>query len=445
MSAFDKVIGYEDIKSELLRFADVLKDTKKYSRLGVTPPTGILIYGVPGLGKTLMANCFIEETGYKSFVIRKEKPNGGFVKYIKEVYEEAKRAAPSIVFLDDMDKFSNEDERHTNTEEYVTIQSCIDDCKGSNVFTIATINDKYLIPPSLLRAGRFDEIIVVEPPEGRDAELMIEYFLKQKKTVGDIDYKELAMIFDGRSCAELETVINHAGVYAGYADRKYISKEDIVKAFLRLEFEAPECSLPLNRDDQIKSAIHESGHTIVSEILNPGSVSLVSIYGHLGANGGITKYYRSKNSRLSKTIQEQKVISSLGGKAAIEMILGEQDIGCFGDVGKVFNDVEFMLDDCCSQGFSSFARGDSSHYVGENKDRMIISEVERYYRIAKQIIVENRDFLEEIEKALLDKKTLTHRDIEEIKESVSMKRKKEPGIYEELDCKYRKALIPGIT
>ena len=109
MSEFEKIIGYEDIKAELARFASVLKEPERYSKLGVTTPSGILLYGEPGLGKTLMAKCFIAETGCKVFTLRKEKPNGDFVNQIKETFEAAKKDSDgvTIIFLDDMDKFAN--------------------------------------------------------------------------------------------------------------------------------------------------------------------------------------------------------------------------------------------------------------------------------------------------------------------------------------------------
>lgn len=138
MREFDKVIGYEDAKIEMKRFCDVLRNPEKYRKLGVTMPSGILVYGDPGVGKTLMAKCFIEESGCKVFVLRKEKPNGDFVHEIKDTFERAKEERLAIVFLDDMDKFANEDNQHCNAEEYITVQSCIDDCKGYGVFTLAT-------------------------------------------------------------------------------------------------------------------------------------------------------------------------------------------------------------------------------------------------------------------------------------------------------------------
>ena len=130
MSAFDKVIGYENIKAELIRYCDVLKNREKYNRLGVQLPRGILLDGDPGLGKTLMAKCFIEECGLKYYLIRKDKPDGAFVDEIRSTFEKAKSDPIAIVFLDDMDKFANEDSNHRDAEEYVAVQAGIDEVKN---------------------------------------------------------------------------------------------------------------------------------------------------------------------------------------------------------------------------------------------------------------------------------------------------------------------------
>ena len=142
MSEFDKIIGYESIKFELKRVCDVLRDFEKYESFGVQQPTGIMLYGEAGLGKTLMAKSFIKESGWNSFICRKDKPNGDFVKEIKNIYKKAEENQPAIVFLDDMDKFSNEDDNHRNSDEFITIQSCIDEMKGKKIFTLATANSK---------------------------------------------------------------------------------------------------------------------------------------------------------------------------------------------------------------------------------------------------------------------------------------------------------------
>ena len=148
MSAFDKIIGYEEIKRDLIRMADTLKNREAYEHLGASAPMGLLLHGEPGVGKSLMAECLIEESGRKAFVCRKTQTNEKFVETIKEVFDQAAQNAPSIVFLDDMDKFANDDEDHCNSEEYVTVQSCIDEVKNKEVFVLATVNEMRCLPRS---------------------------------------------------------------------------------------------------------------------------------------------------------------------------------------------------------------------------------------------------------------------------------------------------------
>lgn len=415
MSEFDKVIGYEDVKMELKRFCDVLRNPEKYRKLGVTTPSGILLYGEPGVGKTLIAKCFIEESGCKVFVIRKEKPNGDFVNEVKETFEKAKTESPAIVFLDDMDKFANEDDQHRNAEEYVTVQSCIDDCKGCGVFTLATANDKYCLPDSLLRAGRFDKVIEMKPPKGTDARRIIEYFLSKKQFMGNLDVEEIARLMDGHSCAELENVINEAGIYAAFEDRGKIHQKDVVKACMRMIFGTPEYTGEEDAEITGKIALHEAGHAVVAEVLEPGSVSLVSVCRHTGADEGLTKIKKSDGYILSKTLQEYDVMCGLGGKAATEAVYGDADMGCNADMHRVFDLVSNFVDNNCAYGFEAFEGVNSSEHLLKKKDMMIASELERLYRQAKKIIIENRDFLDAVTRELVEKKTITYRDMQGIR------------------------------
>lgn len=165
MKAFDKIIGYASLKQELMQISDTLKNRQFYDKLG-SPPQGAAALRRAGVGKSLMASAVIEESGRPVFRCRKDEPNGDFVKKIKATFEKAAENAPSIVFLDDMDKFANGDEKHPDAEEYVTVQSCIDEIKGKEVFVLATANDTDCLPESLLRAGRFDRTIEVGLPWG---------------------------------------------------------------------------------------------------------------------------------------------------------------------------------------------------------------------------------------------------------------------------------------
>ena len=239
MDHFTKVIGYDHIKNELERIIDVINNKSKYEKLGVTIPKGLLLYGEPGLGKSLTAKCFVDSLNVNKYIIRKNKPDGEFVNQIRETINEAIEKAPSVVLLDDIDKFSNGDQEHRNTDEFIVVQTLIDDAKDKDVYFIATANEIGDMPKSLLRAGRFDTNIEFDYPTVEDAKLIIEHYLENKVVAKDVDSEEIAKIITGKSCAVLETVMNEAGLYAGYNNKKEISMDDIIDALLRVIYDSP--------------------------------------------------------------------------------------------------------------------------------------------------------------------------------------------------------------
>lgn len=418
MKQFDQIIGYEDIKRELYRICDTMKNPEKYKKLGVTTPRGLLLCGEPGIGKTMMAMAFIEESGRKSYTIRKNKSDGDFVDVITETFEEAKKNAPSIVLLDDMDKFANEDVLHRDAEEYVTVQSCIDDCKNFEVFVIATVNNERHLPDSLRRAGRFDTQIELYKPRRGDEVKIVDYFLKQKKLVGKVDAREIARLLSGRTCAELEKVINEAGIYAGYAGKDFIEHEDIVKACKRLIFDAPECEDETGIKVSRAVAVHEAGHAVVMEILDPGTVSLVSVSVHAGESRGITSRRMSDDYEVTKEFLEHEVIGLLAGKAAAEVVLGIVDTGCNDDLERAYQNVTELAEDLCAYGFDTHTAHNSSQHLLETRDCLVAHEMNRYYQEAKRLIAENREMVNRFTEELLARKTLTWNDIRKIKESM---------------------------
>lgn len=415
MNEFDKIIGYDDVKEELIRVCDVITDTEKYAALGVAPMGGLLLDGDPGLGKTLMANCFIKASGRKAFVCRKNKPDGEFVNEIKRVFAEAVENAPSIVFLDDMDKFANEDDYHRNAEEYVTVQSCIDDVKGKNVFVVATTNGTRNLPDSLLRAGRFDTIIEVQAPEGKDAENIVRHYLSQKKFVAEVNAEDVARLLRGKSCAELESVINIAGQYAGYANKEKIDMDDITRACLRVIYKAPESSKPHDPVVLERSAYHEAGHAVVAEVFRSGSVDLVSVRRNTGDVGGLTVTGLSDDYWISKTRMEERIAVTLAGKAATEIVFGESDTGVNDDLHRAFDIAERFADHFCSYGFGYWIGHDNSQALRARKEERMIADMDNLYARSKKIIIEHRGFLDAIARRLCEKDTLIGTEIREIR------------------------------
>lgn len=421
MSKFDMIIGYGAVKKELRQIADTLKNRESYEKLGVSSPRGLLLHGEPGVGKSLMASAVIEASGRQVFVCRKDQPNGDFVKHIKETFDKAIENAPSIVLLDDMDKFANGDERHPDAEEYVTVQSCIDNAKGKEVFVLATVNNMHCLPKSLHRAGRFDRVIEIEAPRGKDALAVISHYLKNKKVVADVDAKTIARIMDGRSCAELETVINEAGLYAGYKREESITMDHLLEACLRTVYNVPAVA----DDDEeetdencagMQIVYHEAGHAVISEILCPGCVTLVSAYKRNGSSGGFTDYYYD-GSYDPLYWAKSRIVAGLGGVAANEQRFGAFDVGGSSDLEHAFWRVKDLAVKQCINGFHlySYGFGRDSEQLQTAQEHVISGEVERYYRKAKEILTLNAEYFEKVAAALAQKKLLSAADMQKIK------------------------------
>ncbi len=425
MKEFGRIIGYTSEKKELEQIADCLKNSDVYKNLGVNAPCGLLLYGEPGVGKTLMSECLIKASGRKAFVCRKNKPNGEFINEITKTFEQAKKNAPSIVFLDDMDKFANEDDRHRDAEEYVTVQSCIDDLKGKDVFVLATVNEIRRLPRSLYRAGRFDRRIEINAPRGSDALEIISHYLEGKSLADNIDRQYIARLMEGDSCAKLETLINEAGIYAGYDRAEKITMEHFMRAYLRNTYG---CDIDDDDDDDFcseeritQSVMHEAGHAVASEVLYPGSVTLISVSASEGSpKGGFTSY-SNINSLIPFDYAKIRAICSLAGAAAIEQKFGVTGSGASRDFSQAFGAVRQMIEDDCICGFnlheSPFRNSES---LDSRIEHATSAKIEEFYRKAKEILALNGEFLEKLSSALSKKRLLTAPEIQAIRNECSI-------------------------
>jgi len=420
MSAFDQIIGYENIKEELKWYSDILKNPKNYEKLGVSGPSGLLLYGDPGVGKSMMAKALISESGCKAYTLRKNLPNGDFVKEIKRVFDEAAENAPSIVLLDDVDKFANCDYSHTDAEEYVTIQACMDECKGKNVFVVATANDRFYLPDSLLRPGRFDKRIEVGLPNREEAEQIIDYYLKNKAIDKDVDSKEVSRLIAGNSCAVLENVINEAGIMAAYKKKKLIRREDIINACIRYICEAPLVSEIKNFENAELIALHEAGHVVAAEILQPGSVGVAYLGNSDGNIRGFAVIQKKEGYSYCLDGEEFDILHALGGKAAVEVIRGKRDVGCTSDMKAVFLKVRNLVERECAFGMEGYIfRNMPSDISLSRTEEIVLREVKRYYDQTRSIIAENRLFVGAVTAALLEKRIVTGKEIEVIRRSLT--------------------------
>lgn len=420
MRAFEKVIGYESIKSELMQICDMLHNKSRYEFLGAKLPNGALLYGAPGLGKSLLAKSFIEESGLNFFTIRRNQGSDKFVEKITEVFEEAKQNAPCIIFLDDMDKFANEDDSHRDAKEYVAIQAGIDEVKDSGVFVLATVNDINKLPDSLLRCGRFDRKIEVLIPTQEDSYEIIKHFLKNKRISDHINLDDITKMIRYNSCAELETVLNEAAINAGYAKRDSISMNDIIKAVLRMEYNSPDTYTKTSYEDLRKVAVHEAGHLVACEVLSPGSVGLSSIRANSSGDkvGFINKCKELDNRR-------HHIIVSLAGKVATELYYSETCAnGCYSDIRKAYNEIRAGLanNGTCGLGMIDISswKFEMSENMSARNEAVVHAELEKYMFKTRDILLKNKEFLEKTIEALLEKETLLHSDIKAIRESVKI-------------------------
>ena len=421
MSAFDKIIGYQTIKEELLQICDMIHNREIYENLGAKLPQGILLYGDPGLGKSLMAKSFITESGLPAYIVRRDKGSDDFIGKITDTFEKAKKNAPAIVLLDDMDKFANEDDRHIDAEEYVAVQAGIDEVKGCNVFVFATVNEIRKLPRSLIRSGRFDRKIEVNSPTDRDAEEIIKYYLAEKKVSDNVNMDDLVKMVSYGSCAELETILNEAAIGAAYARKEKIEMDDLVKSVLRMQYDAPDNFTKKSSDALKEIALHEAGHLVVSEILTPGSVGLASLRtaGRDSTGGFIHRC-------MPVTRRAHHILISLAGKAAVELYYsGVCASGCQSDIRKAADNIRDAISESGTGGFgmidvANHRFPESSESFNSRNESVVHAELERYMFKAREILIKNRDFLEKAAQMLSEKETLLYSDIRKLRESIKI-------------------------
>lgn len=420
MSEFDGIIGYDGIKTEMNRILDMMHHPEEYRKLGAALPHGLLLYGEPGTGKTTLGKAFIAESGRKAYVLRRNGGDENFPEAIGAAFAMAKENAPAIVFLDDMDKFANEDEDHPDAPEYVALQAAVDEAKDADVFVVGTVNNMHKLPCSLTRAGRFDRVLEVPTPSPEDAAKIVAYYFSKKRVDENVDLEDVGKMINYRSCAELENIANLAAIRAGAARKESIGTEDILSAVLEEQYETGENdyeSTP-EEEERRRVAFHEGGHLIMAEILSPGSVGLVSV--STTCCGGFVHLYRGLKRRA------HNVLTALASKAAVEMYYPDPvAAGCMEDIDTAAQLIREGISSTASSGFAMLdvttrRFPESSESFLERNETVVQAELERYYRMARDIVYRNRAFLEKTVDALMEKNALLASEIRAIRESVTI-------------------------
>ena len=409
MSAFDRIIGYDYIKTELMQISDMIHHPEVYAALAAKLPQGLLLSGEPGLGKTLMATALMEDSGLPSFTVRRSQSEDEFLKQLAHTFDEAAEAAPSMLLLDDMDKFSSDE---FSTAAFTTVQSCIDKVREKRVFVIATVNNVKEIPDSLLRCGRFDRQIEVQRPNCTDGEQIIRRYLSGKAPVPDISLSDLTQLLSRSSCVQVESALNESAIYAAYERSGSITRAHLVRAVLKTIHHVPPEAYPVSGEECRKVAFHEAGHTAMMELVAPGSAAFATLlYSPTSACCyGFVHLNRSLGRRAN-------ILVRLAGKAACELQYGRMAPGCNSDIRNTAKLIREKTEELGGSGMLgvnvSGRYGDSEVSLLE-RETIVRAELERYLFEAKEMLAAHRQMVQELAEALLEKQTLLYSEIQAI-------------------------------
>lgn len=409
MSAFDRIIGYDHIKAELMQISDMIHHPEVYAALDAKLPQGLLLSGAPGLGKTLMATALMEDSGLLCFTVRRSQAEDEFLKQLAHTFDEAAEAAPSMLLLDDMDKFSSDE---FSTAAFTAVQSCIDKVQEKQVFVIATVNNVKELPDSLLRCGRFDRQIEVQRPNCTDGEQIIRRYLSGKAPVPDISLSDLTQLLSYSSCAQVESALNEAAIYAAYERSNSVTRAHLIRAVLKTIHHVPSEVYPVSKEECRKVAFHEAGHTAMMELVTPGSAAFATLlYSPASAYCyGFVHLNRSLGRRAN-------ILVRLAGKAACELQYGRMAPGCNSDIRNAAKLIREKAEELGSNGMLgvnvSGRYGDSEAGLLE-RETIVRAELERYLFEAKEMLASHRQMVQELAEALLEKQTLLHSEIQAI-------------------------------
>lgn len=411
-SAFDRIVGYEGIKEELQQIIDMMLNPSIYKRLGAKLPHGILLIGQAGTGKTTLCEAFIEEAQTYSITLRKNSSDGDFVEKITKAFQDAKEKETAIILLDDLDKFANEDENHSDADEYVAVQSGIDSVKDNNVLVLATVNNPRKLPKSLIRAGRFDREIKMPMPTDREAEKILEYYMADKEIDPTVNKEDIVKMVGGNVAAVMESIINNAAIMAGAERCEQIRMKHIVNAVLRRQYNCADDKAIVDAEELEMRALHEAGHATVALALGE-DVGFVSI-------ADSEQYESGGFIHMAKPIKRRPndVMICLAGKAACELYLPHTASGCSNDLMRAMTMLMRGITDNGTSGLFLLDGGElGCSSFDKLQETAVKAALERYLSESRDILLAERKLLVALKNALMDKKTLLYSDIKKLVEA----------------------------
>ncbi|OUQ28067.1 cell division protein FtsH [Lachnoclostridium sp. An131] len=440
-TTFKDVAGLQEEKEELKEIVDFLKLPEKYVRVGARIPKGVLLEGPPGTGKTLLAKAVAGEAGVPFFSISGSDFVEMFVgvgaSRVRDLFADAKRNHPCIVFIDEIDAVARRrgsgmggghDEREQTLNQLLVEMDGFGVNEG--IIVMAATNRVDILDPAILRPGRFDRKIVVGRPDVRGREEILQVHAKNKPLSEDVDLKQIAQTTAGMTGADLENLLNEAAIFAAKDDRPYIVQEDIRKSFVKVGIGAEKKSRVVSEKEKRITAYHEAGHAILFHVLpDVGPVYSVSIIPTGIGAAGYTMPLPEKDEMFNtKGRMLQDIEVSLGGRIAEELVFDDITTGASQDIKQATRVARAMVtkygmsDELGLVSYDSdeevFIGRDFGHTKGYGEDvaGKIDAEIKRIvdecYEKAKKIILENRKVLDAAAELLLEKEKISREEFE---------------------------------
>lgn len=439
---FDDVAGADEEKEELEEIVQFLKDPGKFNALGARIPKGVLLMGPPGTGKTLLAKAVAGEAGVPFFSISGSDFVEMFVgvgaSRVRDLFEQAKKSAPSIVFIDEIDAVG----RHRGSglggghdEREQTLNQMLVEMDGfgvnEGIIVMAATNRVDILDPAIMRPGRFDRKVHVGRPDVGGREEILSVHAKNKPLGDDVDLKQIAQTTAGFTGADLENLLNEAAIIAAKEDRAYITQADIKKAFVKVGIGAEKKSRVISEKEKRITAFHESGHAILFHLLpDVGPVYSVSIIPTGAGAAGYTMPLPERDDMFNtKGKMLQDIIVSLGGRVAEELVFDDITTGASQDIKQATRMAKDMVTKYGMSeniGLICYDNDDDEVFIGrdlahtrgygEGVATTIDLEVKRIidecYEKAKQMIAEHRDVLDACANLLLEKEKISQQEFE---------------------------------
>ena len=440
---FDDVAGVDEEKEELEEIVEFLKNPRKFTEMGARIPKGVLLVGHPGTGKTLLAKAVAGEAGVPFFFISGSDFVEMFVgvgaSRVRDLFEEAKKKAPCIIFIDEIDAVGRQrgaglggghDEREQTLNQLLVEMDGF--AANEGVIVLAATNRPDVLDKALLRPGRFDRQIVVSLPDVRAREQILEVHSRQKKFADDVNLKIIAKNTAGFAGADLENVLNEAALLAARRNLKAIGEREIEDAMVKVTM-GPEKTTRVRSEKEKKLvAYHEAGHAVVSRFLpTQDAVHEISIVPR-GMAGGYTMYQPTEDkSFMSKTEMQEQIVSLLGGRAAEALILDDISTGASNDIERATKIAKAMVTKYgMSQRIGTITLGSDQEEVFIGRDfaqektyseatASIIDEemkkiIDGSYASATRILQNNVEKLHAVAQVLLEKEKITGEEFEAI-------------------------------